>query len=118
MTKFNFGPIARTSAAGEDDTINLASYPLHVMLNALVGSTSVEEFIAWLWHDLYKPAFYWNHRGRGKLSWYHVPGIDVLLHKAEKTPCTIRTRTFARGWSRTHHGFQPENMPQEIGCHG
>ena len=60
MTEFNFGPIARTQAGGKDDTINLASFPLHVMLNALVGSTSVEEFIAWLWHDLYKPAFYFD----------------------------------------------------------
>ena len=57
MTQFNFGPVARTSAGGEDDTINLASFPLHVMLNALVGSTSIEEFIAWLWHDLIQTCF-------------------------------------------------------------
>jgi hypothetical protein len=73
MIHFNFGPIARTKASNTEDTINLASFPLHVMLNALVGSTSVEEFIAWLWHDLYKPAFYWVSRG-SRLSWYHVPG--------------------------------------------
>jgi len=73
VTSFNFGPIARTSAGDTHDTINLASFPLHVMLNALVGSTSVEEFIAWLWHDLYKPAFYWKRGG-----WYHVPGFGVF----------------------------------------
>ena len=73
MTQFNFGPIARTEAGGTKDTINLASFPLHVMLNALVGSTSVEEFIAWLWHDLYKPAFYWKRGG-----WYHVPGFGAF----------------------------------------
>ena len=73
MTPFNFGPIARTEAGGTKDTINLASFPLHVMLNALVGSTSVEEFIAWLWHDLYKPAFYWKGGG-----WYHVPGFGAF----------------------------------------
>ena len=73
MTSFNFGPIARTEAGNTRDTINLASFPLHVMLNALVGSTSVEEFIAWLWHDLYKPAFYWKKGG-----WYHVPGVGAF----------------------------------------
>jgi hypothetical protein len=57
MRSFNFGPIARTDAGSIHDTINLAPLPLHVMLSALVGSTSIEEFIAWLWHDLYKPAF-------------------------------------------------------------
>ena len=73
MKEFNFGPIARTQAGNTYDTINLASFPLHVMLNALVGSTNVEEFIAWLWHDLYKPAFYWKGRG-----WYHVPGVGAF----------------------------------------
>ena len=77
MTEFNFGPIARTEAGNTKDTINLASFPLHVMLNALVGSTSVEEFIAWLWHDLYKPAFYWHPSRRG-VSWYHIPGVGVF----------------------------------------
>ena len=43
------------------------------MLNALVGSTSIKEFIAWLWHDLYKPAFYWKKGG-----WYHVPGVGAF----------------------------------------
>ncbi len=98
MTQFNFGPIARTSAGGEHDTINLASFPLHVMLNALVGSTSVEEFIAWLWHDLYKPAFYWVRKG--KLSWYHTPGLF---------PFDQAIQTFAQHTNihedlvRTHH---------------
>lgn len=73
MKEFNFGPIARTQADNTYNTINLASFPLHVMLNALVGSTSAEEFIAWLWHDLYKPAFYWK-----RWSWYHVPGVGAF----------------------------------------
>ncbi len=98
MTEFNFGPIARTSAGGTHDTINLVSLPLHVMLNSLVGSTSVEEFIAWLWHDLYKPAFYWVRKG--KLSWYHTPGL---------APFDQAIQTFAQRTSipedlvRTHH---------------
>ena len=88
MIQFNFGPIARTEAGNTRDTINLASFPLHVMLNALVGSTSVKEFIAWLWHDLYKPAFYWKGGG-----WYHVPGVGAFEKGeaifAEHTKCPI-----------------------------
>ena len=88
MIQFNFGPIARTEAGNTRDTINLASFPLHVMLNALVGSTSVEEFIAWLWHDLYKPAFYWKKGG-----WYHVPGVGAFTKGeaifANLTKCPI-----------------------------
>lgn len=80
--EFNFGPIARTDAAGSHDTINLAPFPLHVMLNALVGSTSTEEFIAWLWHDLYKPVFYWergtDRKGNTTLNWKHIPGMGAF----------------------------------------
>ena len=103
MTEFNFGPIARTEAGNTKDTINLASFPLHVMLNALVGSTSVEEFIAWLWHDLYKPAFYWV--SKGKLSWHHTPGLfpfdQAIQTFAQRTNIhkdLVRTHHF-----KTHH---------------
>ena len=101
MTEFNFGPIARTEAGNTKDTINLASFPLHVMLNALVGSTSVEEFIAWLWHDLYKPAFYWVRKG--KLFWYHVPGMGAFSQAEKKFAKRMNIR---EGLVRTHHGFQ------------
>ncbi|MBK8129482.1 MAG: hypothetical protein IPK53_11495 [bacterium] len=49
------------------------------MLNALVASTSTEEFIAWLWHDLYKPAFQWVSTSRG-FSWYHIPGLGAFAN--------------------------------------
>ena len=87
MVQFNFGPIARTEAGDTRSTINLASFPLHVMLNALVGSTSVEEFTAWLWHDLYKPAFHWVRNSKGTLAWYHVPGLGAFS-QMEKEVCT------------------------------
>ena len=104
MTEFNFGPIARTEAGNTKDTINLASFPLHVMLNALVGSTSVEEFIAWLWHDLYKPVFHWGVNPRtGNLSWYHVPGMGAFS-QAEKT--FAQHTNIREGLVRTHHRFQ------------
>ena len=102
--QFNFGPIARTSAGGTHDTINLTSLPLHVMLNALVGSTSVEEFIAWLWHDLYKPIFHWVISPHtGEPSWYHVPGMGAFA-QAEK-PFAQRMNIRA-GLVKTHHKFQ------------
>ena len=108
---FNFGPIARTSAGGENDTINLASLPLHVMLNALVGSTTVEEFIAWLWHDLYKPVFQWvktkDKYGNDKLNWNHIPGIGAF-DKAE-IPFTKKTAV-REGLVSTHH-FRRKDKP-------
>lgn len=103
---FNFGPVARTSAGGLNDTINIASLPLHVMLNALVGSTSAEEFIAWLWHDLYKPAFYWvntgkkDRNGNDKLNWNHIPGIGAFS-KAE--PNFAKKTNIREGLVCTHH---------------
>ena len=103
MIQFNFGPIARTEAGNTRNTINLASFPLHVMLNALVGSTSVEEFIAWLWHDLYKPAFHWVRNYRGDPAWYHVPGLGAFSQAEKK----FAQRTNIReGLVRTHHGFK------------
>jgi hypothetical protein len=101
---FNFGPIARTESGGNKDTINIASLPLHVMLNALVASTSANEFIAWLWHDLYKPAFYWQRtidkRRNDKLNWNHIPGHGAFKHLA--TDFAHRTNS-ERGFVMTHH---------------
>lgn len=74
---YNFGPIARTDAGGNKDTINLAALPLHVLLVALTASTSAEEFVAWLWHDLYKPVFHWV-LDNNKIKWYHTPGIGAF----------------------------------------
>ena len=106
MVQFNFGPIARTAAGGTRNTINLASFPLHVMLNALVGSTSVEEFIAWLWHDLYKPAFHWIRNREGAPSWRHVPGLGAFSQAEKK----FAQRTNIReGLVKTHHNFRSQS---------
>lgn len=105
---FNFGPIARTSAGGRDDTINLASLPLHVLLDAITAATSAEEFIAWLWHDLYKPAFQWARKADGSFSWHHIPGIGAF-HSAERA---FATRTGGReGLVSTHH-FPHNSLPR------
>ena len=101
---FNFGPIARTDAGDKKDTINLASLPLHVILNALVGSTSVEEFIAWLWHDLYKPVFHWelgqDRNGNDKFKNLHTPGLGAFgsADRAFAAQTGIR-----EGLACTHH---------------
>lgn len=106
---FNFGPIARTAAGGRDDTINLASLPLHVLLNALTAATSAEEFIAWLWHDLYKPAFQWARRTDGGFSWLHIPGIGAF-QTAEKI---FAARTGVReGLVSTHHPRAVNSHPE------
>jgi hypothetical protein len=105
---FNFGPIARTAAGGRDDTINLASLPLHVLLNALTAATSAEEFIAWLWHDLYKPAFQWAKKNDNDFSWLHIPGIGAF-QTAEKI---FAARTGIReGLVSTHH-FKIKSLPR------
>ncbi len=71
---FNFGPIGRTGAAHTKDSFNLASLPLHVMLDALMASTNRDEFVEWIWHDLFKPAFYFPPTQGSGHSWRHVPG--------------------------------------------
>ena len=69
------------------------------MLNALVASASTEEFIAWLWHDLYKPAFYWVDDS-GKLGWNHIPGIGAF---AQAESIFARHTAVREGLVCTHH---------------
>lgn len=111
MTQFNFGPIARTESGTIKDTINLAPFPLHVMLNALVGSKSVEEFIAWLWHDFYKPAFYWVDESGGDPQWHHVPGLEPFSEAERKFAQITNIR---EGLVRTHHYPRPRFSFREI----
>lgn len=73
---FNFGPIGRTAASVQNDTFNLASLAHHETLNALMGATDRDEFVEWLWHDLFKPAFYWPlKRSDQDFQWHHIPGL-------------------------------------------
>lgn len=103
--RFNFGPIARTSASGQDDTINLASLPLHVLLNALTAATSAEEFIAWLWHDLYKPAFQWVTNVSGNINWYHTPGRGAFQQAHGHFMANINNTI---DLASTHHDRNPQ----------
>lgn len=116
--QFNFGPIARTDAGTRPDgrpihdTFNLASLPLHVMLDALMAATNRDEFVAWLWHDLFKPAFYWVSQGPKRFSWNHVPGyVGSPFESAEgKFAATINIPI---GLVSTHHARNPQLIVRE-----
>jgi len=74
--EFDFGPISRTvdASTGKGDAINFASLPVHEALTALLGATNRDEFVAWLWHDLFKPLFWWQWNSKkSKFSWIHYP---------------------------------------------
>jgi hypothetical protein len=108
----NFGPIARTDAGGKKDTINLAALPLHVLLVALTASTSAEEFVAWLWHDLYKPTFQWVLNKKGELSWYHTPGRGAF-DKVHGQFATDIDKTI--GLVSSHHDKPPQfKVPEKF----
>lgn len=69
--EFDFGPISRTvdASTGKGDAINFASLPVHEALTALLAGSNRNEFVAWLWHDLFKPLFWWPQRNK----WFHCP---------------------------------------------
>ena len=108
--RFNFGPIARTDAGGTHNTFNLAALPLHIMLDALMASTNCDEFVAWLWHDLFKPAFYWLKNNQDKFQWNHIPGLG-LFEQAEAKFANTGATNIPMGLVRTHQ-FQIENLPR------
>ncbi len=105
---FNFGPIARTDAGGTHDTFNLASLPLHVMLDALMAATSRDEFVAWLWHDLFKPAFYWIPQGSKNFSWIHIPGLPPFVSSEAQF---AKATGIATGLVRAHQGIPKTLSP-------
>lgn len=107
--QFNFGPIARTDAGDTPDTFNLASLPLHVMLDALMAATNRDEFVAWLWHDLFKPAFYWHYdAGRDKFDWEHIPGYGgSVFEPAEHQFADHSITNVPLGLVGTHHAKKP-----------
>jgi len=98
--RFNFGPIARTVVGGNhSNTFNLAGLPLHESLDALMAATSRDEFVAWLWHDLYKPVFYWVTSG-SKFLWIHTPGLPPFVNGETQL---ARVTGITTGLVRAHH---------------
>ncbi|HIQ23233.1 MAG TPA: hypothetical protein EYH34_18570, partial [Planctomycetes bacterium] len=71
MNEFDFGPISRTvdASTGKGEAINFASLPLHEAMTALLAGSNRDEFVAWLWHDLFKPLFWWPQKNK----WFHYP---------------------------------------------
>jgi hypothetical protein len=80
MMEFDFGPISRTvdASTGKGDAINFASLPVHEVMTALLAATDRDEFGAWLWHDLFKPLFWWRWNSqKAKFDWIHYPSTKV-----------------------------------------
>jgi hypothetical protein len=45
-----------------------------------MAATNRDEFVAWLRHDLFKPAFYWQWNApKNKFGWNHTPGLDPFV---------------------------------------
>jgi len=118
MSEFNFGPISRTvdASTGRGDAINFASLPLHEAITALLAAENRDEFVAWLWHDLFKPLFWWPQKDK----WFHYP------NNRQNDPLNTEARWAAftgvpSGLVETHHGrnrkFQhgePETVNNEF----
>ncbi|HET89950.1 MAG TPA: hypothetical protein ENN99_04305 [Chloroflexi bacterium] len=100
MNEFDFGPISRTvdASTGKGDAINLASLSVHEALTALLAGNNRDEFIAWLWHDLFKPLFWWPQKNK----WFHYPNNkpnDPLSVEAHWSSVT----GIPSGLVKTHH---------------
>lgn len=89
MIVFDFGPISRTvdASTGKGDAINFASLPIHEATVALLAGADRDEFVAWLWHDLFKPLFWWTNKNQ----WRHYPNNyqnDPLSAESKWAQCT------------------------------
>jgi len=103
--QFNFGPISRTvdASTGKGNAINFASLPIHEMTVALLASENRDEFVAWLWHDLFKPLFWWPQKDK----WFHCPNNrpnDPLNAEARWAKFT----NVPSGLVETHHAKKKE----------
>lgn len=85
---FNFGPISRTLGP-HADRIGFASLPIHEVSTALLGAQNKDEFIAWLWHDIFKGLFIFRQDPGKKINWQHFYLQPVVTtHYLE--PLTIK----------------------------
>ena len=105
MMEFDFGPISRTvdASTGRGDAINFASLPVHEALTALLAATNRDEFVAWLWHDLFKPLFWWRWNARrNKFDWVHYPNNKANDPLNVEAHWSVFTGTRS-GLVATHH---------------
>jgi hypothetical protein len=106
--ELDFGPISRTvdASTGKGDGINFASLAIHEATVALLASTNRNEFVAWLWHDLFKPLFWWKQNNNG-YNWLHYPNTvsgDPLNFEQQWANYT----SIPVGLVGTHHARQPK----------
>jgi len=108
--QFNFGPISRTvdASTGKGDAINFASLPIHEMTVALLASENRDEFVAWLWHDLFKPLFWWKlNADKNKFDWVHCPNNDPRSPLNAEAQWAAFTK-IQPGLVETHHRKKEE----------
>jgi len=100
MSKFDFGPISRTvdASTGKGEGLNFASLPIHEAMAALLTATNRDEFVGWLWHDLFKALFYWPVRTK----WDHLPDKPCLPSKVRETKLS-KVVQIPVGLVATHH---------------
>ncbi len=117
---FNFGPISRTvdASTGKGDGVNFAALPIHEATVALLASANRDEFVAWLWHDLFKPLFWWPQKDK----WFHCPNneqndpLNVEAHWAAVTGVPsglVETHHSSSKQRKFTHG-EPETVNNEF----
>ncbi|MEA3397091.1 MAG: hypothetical protein U9R05_06480, partial [Chloroflexota bacterium] len=107
---FDFGPISRTDTGGRKDSFNLTSLPLHEVMDALMAASDRDEFVAWLWHDLFKPLFYFPMpKQTNKFNWIHIPGLPPF----EALEAGFAAQTgIPTGLVRAHQGIPRKLRPK------
>ena len=98
--EFDFGPISRTvdASTGKGDAINFASLPIHEAMTALLAGSNRDEFVAWLWHDIFKALFHWPRR----TNWSHLPDVPCTMPKIQEARFAKATNVPV-GLVATHH---------------
>lgn len=98
--EFDFGPISRTvdASTGRGEGINCASLPVHEALTALLAAANRDEFVAWIWHDVFKALFHWPR----KTGWSHLPDGPCSMPKPQEGRLA-KTVNVPIGLVATHH---------------
>lgn len=99
---FDFGPISRTETGGRKDSFNLTSLPLHEIMDALMAAVDRDEFVAWLWHDVFKPLFWFRKNKKGQLNWIHIANDKIADPLAREVEWSAKT-CIPLGLVSSHH---------------
>lgn len=100
--EFDIGPISRTETGGRKDSFSLAPLVSHEVMDALMAAEDRDEFVAWLWHDLFKPLFYFPTPKGTDFSWIHIPGLPPFDAMENKFAAISKIPT---GLVRSHQGI-------------